>query len=136
MAREIKFRGMRIDNEEWTVGDLINLHDGRRFIIDNKFGASIDGSGNFINTEAPFVNQVLPETIGQLVGIKNEFGFDIYEGDIIHSDQWQPTTYQVCYDRGAFYIAGADKHEVANIKYAEGFKVIGNIHENPELINF
>jgi uncharacterized phage protein (TIGR01671 family) len=70
----------------------------------------------------------------QFTGLTDKHGKEIYEGDIIHSDQWQPSTYQICYDRGAFYIAGADKHEVADIKYAEGFKVIGNIHENPELL--
>lgn len=132
--RIIKFRGKRKDNGEFTYGDLINLHDGRRFIIDNRFGACIDDKCNFINTEAPFVNEVIPESVGQLVGIENEHGFSVYDGDIIYSDQWKPTTYQVCYDRGAFYIAGADRHEVADIKYAEQFKVIGNIHQNPELL--
>lgn len=53
----------RVDNGEMVRGDLINLHDGRKYIIDNRFGACIDNVGNFINTEAPFVNQVDPATV-------------------------------------------------------------------------
>jgi hypothetical protein len=119
--REIRFRGL-FENGEWVYGYLYQDETGS-YIKPSKKGSRF-GCGL----------PVLPESIGQFVGIKNEFGFDIYDGDIIHSNQWKPTTYQVCYDRGAFYIAGADKHEVADIKYAEGFKVIGNIHQNSELL--
>ncbi len=51
------FRGLRTDGEGCVYGDLINLHDGRKFIIDNRFGACIDDKGNCINTEAPFVRK-------------------------------------------------------------------------------
>ena len=66
--REILFRGKRKDNWEWVQGDLIQLHDERKFVVDNKFGACIDDKGNFINTESPFVCEVIPETIGQYTG--------------------------------------------------------------------
>lgn len=87
--------------------------------------------GELISNESFALHNVI---IMQLVGIKNEHGFSVYEGDIIYSDQWNPTTYQVCFDRGAFYIAGKGEEEVADIKYAEQFKVIGNVHEHPHLI--
>lgn len=126
MSREIKFRGKRLDNGEWVYG---------YFSVFPKDG-EIKNIITYLNEEGKYkAIEIDPTTLGQLVGIKNEFGFDIYDGDIIHSNQWNPTTYQVCFDRGAFYIAGSDKHEVADIKYAEQFKVIGNIYENPELLN-
>ena len=80
--REILFRGKRIDNGEWVYGDLIQLHNQRNFIINNKFGACIDDKGNFINTESPFVCEVIPETIGQHTGLTAN-GTKIFEGDIL-----------------------------------------------------
>lgn len=79
--REILFKAKRKDNNEWTYGDLIQLYDGRRFIIDNKFGACIDDKGNFINTEKPFVNEVIPETICQYIGLTDKNGVKIFEND-------------------------------------------------------
>ena len=83
MNREILFRGKRVDNGEWVYGDLIQLHDGRKYIIDNKFGACIDDKGNFINTKSPFVNEVMPKTVSQYTGLKDKNGKKIFEGDIV-----------------------------------------------------
>lgn len=122
--REIKFRGKSLDTNRWVYGYAVFDSTLENATIVNKQGI------NEMHLWA-----VEPKSVSQLVGIKNEYGFDIYEGDIIHSDQWNPSTYQVCFDRGAFYIADKNKEEVADIKYAEQFKVIGNIYENPELLN-
>lgn len=124
MNREIKFRGKRTDNGEWVYGYYVIDPKGQHKIYWQPFAESTSNTYHIVD----------PKSVGQLVGIENEHGFSVYEGDIIHSDQWKPTTYQVCYDRGAFYIAGADRHEVADIKYAEQFKVIGNTTDNPELL--
>lgn len=81
--KDIKFRGKRIDNKQWTYGDLIQLlgkqGNGRKFIVDNRFGACIDENGNFINTEAPFVNEIDPSTVEQYAGFRGRDGKEVYE---------------------------------------------------------
>ena len=138
--REILFRG-KTDKGEWVYGDLIQLHNGRRFIINNKFGACIDDKGNFINTEAPFVYDVIPETVGQYTGLTDKNGTKIFEGDLLRVTDDNGETnlcscgvgYVLFYD-GVWYICDEVNdglYDVNNIYYIE---VIGNIHDNPELL--
>lgn len=137
--REIKFRGQRIDNGEWTTGDLIQLlgeqGKGRKFVVDNKFGACIDNLGNFINTEAPFVNEIHPETVGQYTGLQDRNGNDIYEGDIVYfCDKTIPRW--IKFHNGAFtlYEGESRRLTLGEIWPNKDLEVIGSIHSNPELL--
>lgn len=71
MKREIKFRGKRIDNGEWIVGNLI----GTDVIV----GDIVDWDDEYFCTE--FWLKVDPETVGQYTGLPDEDGTDIYERD-------------------------------------------------------
>lgn len=131
--RDYIFRGKRKDNGQWTCGDLIQLlgeqGQGRKFIVDNRFGACIDNEGNFMNTEAPFVNEVDPETVGQFTGLKDRNGKDIYEGDIVQDSEF--VNGAVVFQEGCFQAIFSRTdwdylHEIV-------VDVIGNIYENPEL---
>ena len=137
--REILFRGKRKDNWEWVQGDLIQLHDERKFVVDNKFGACIDDKGNFINTESPFVCEVIPETIGQYTGLTDKNGKKIFEGDIVKihydSDIWGNNR-EVVFEEGQWFFKDNAKTQKSYIG-AWGnsvVEVIGNIHDNPELL--
>lgn len=96
--REIKFRGKCLDNGHWLYGDLIQLlgeqGNGRKFIVNNQFGACIDQKGNFINTGSPFVNEVDPETVSQFAGLHDLSYYEIYQGDIIENTAMHVKNYR------------------------------------------
>ena len=89
--RETLFGGTRKDNGSWVEGDLIQLHDGRKFIVNNKFGACLDNKGNFINTEAPAVDQVrerLIEILREPVPVINGYNeIGVSQMDIVDAEK-------------------------------------------------
>ena len=143
--REILFRGKRIDNGKWVEGDLLyNRIDGReneRRIGDIYFtqGEKIEGTA---------VYNVIPETVGQYTGLIDKNGKKIFEGDIFKTKTndifiigfgaYFPKDY--CLYRfweyecwGLFAYDRKKQYQLSNNPNL--FEVIGNIHDNPELLS-
>lgn len=124
--REIKFRGKRLDNGEWLYGSLVILN-GRYFIFDDANRHEVD-----------------PTTVGEFTGLKDKNGKEIYEGDVIRSPLSEDKTrpHRIFYHTGnaAFMGALVDRKELCYLRldqdwiYKFGKEVIGNIHDNPELL--
>lgn len=124
--REIKSRGKRLDNGEWIYGSLLVSH----FKDDKKERYFITQfSGNYT-----FEHEVDPATVGQYTGLKDKNGKEICEGDILLDESG---TYAVVgYSMGAFYV---DFGEGFDLQYFtecihEICEVVGNIHDDPELL--
>lgn len=146
MKREILFRGKRIDNGEWMNGNYNNVN-GKAYIFPEDAPDSYD---NY---------QVDPATIGQYTGLTDKNGNKIFEGDIVaftfHSDLAEHAhlkerpeiteNHVILFHDGAFWmkrIVVPDSltaqiygtRTVLESLWKHRVEVVGNIHDNPELL--
>jgi uncharacterized phage protein (TIGR01671 family) len=143
--REIIFRGKGRDNGKWYEGDLGTVAH-KRFIDDGKHNA-----------------RVIPETVGQFTGLTDINGKRIFEGDIlkvqtrVYVEEDNPvfgkmkalsegkrTRYwvvewgnQTC-GGASWYFYGKDRRfnrrASKSTLWNSEAEVVGNIHDNPELM--
>ncbi|MGJ0332521.1 YopX family protein [Aliarcobacter cryaerophilus] len=131
--REIKFRGFSKTLNKWIIG-VPYFSEGNWWILVDENTKSDD-----IGTGSYFVDK---NSIGQHTGLKDKNGVKIYEDDIVTIMDCEPSLYKICYwdnnfKWGVEYI-GNDKtnwqyENLEEFSY-EDFEVIGNIYENPELL--
>ena len=124
--RTIKFRGKLKSNGNWEYGDL--LHDN----FDACYIYPIEVGDLYKN------NEVIPETIGQFTGLYDCEGKEIFEGDILRFGNSQSGVCEVKWNEhiAAFCIRFYFKDEIGSRPLGGGveFAIIGNIHDNPELL--
>lgn len=120
--RTIKFRG-RDCNDNWHYGSLIQYKSGDVAI------ANFERYGYECTTM--YRINVDPETIGQFTGMTDKNGKEIYEGDIVKYNK--EVTQVKCDIRTARYILFDGRISYSLID-DENYEVIGNIHDNPELL--
>lgn len=87
------------------------------------------------------LHEVIPETVGRCTGLKDKKGKLIFEGDMTITDKFSTpeTRYTIVYDKeiATFigqYKKGCIKHFTTFDGDSNCFEVIGNIHDNPELL--
>ena len=121
--REILFRGKRIDNGEWVQGYYFKIWD-EHYIC----WGTTNGEVNKL--------LVIPETVGQYTGLKDNNGVKIFEGDIVRYG------YTVTYIDGqdsnnlgmnvGFYTQRDDFESWAQMEAGGEYEIIGNIYETTE----
>ena len=124
--REVIFRGKRTDNGEWVKGYLYITHIGAHEI------GSYDAE---INIER-LTFDVIPETVGQYTGLTDKNGVKIFEGDIVSLVKHDGLIYKVVYVPCRYELVNSKGVNcfVLDIYKSENIEVIGNIHDNPELL--
>ena len=126
--REILFRGKSLIDNEWVIGAGVYKSEGYTWIItDDATKAENRGTGS---------DAIIPETVGQYTGLTDKNGKRIFEGDIVKG-AWG-TVFVVFYDECylQFRAKKADSYarEIDYYGFSHEIEVIGNIHDNPELL--
>lgn len=147
MNREILFRGKRIDNGEWAYGYYLPWH-AVTDLQDNEPYAQIFEEhkikGKYV---AKGWVRVKFNTVGQYTGLTDKNGNKIFEGDIIRFDDELYTVQRECDTAGGNWaetgfilkhIGGSDyvyfTDTIDDWECECQVFVIGNIHDNPELL--
>lgn len=127
-----RFRGRNIETGEWVYGHLFYFNDVRHFISPK--GTDVVGGYGGAPAKYRLENlvcfEIVPETVGQSTGLKDLKGVEIFEGDIIvweYSEKPQ----EVFWDNSICGFSTKHYHLWRTVKKV---KVIGNIYENPELL--
>lgn len=121
MKREILFRGKRADNGELVISDSLMQVKGQNPRLWVEFDGWVE---------------VIPETVGQFTGLTDKNGKKIFEGDILKGC-WK-MIFEVYYDDcllqfRAKTVDGFNK-DIDYYGYPHQIEVIGNIYNNPELL--
>lgn len=124
--RKIKFRAKY--DKDWVYGYYIGNDDNKVCIV------PIDS----IDYQEILIDNVLcyhcdSETLGQFTSLYDKDNKEIYEGDIL---DWNGLIVEVRFVRGVFeFLINGNYDDTINSSDTSLFsKVIGNIHDNPNLI--
>lgn len=140
--REILFRGKRIKDGMWIYGYPLVDDADCSAKAEGKCCCLHDGSNAYINRWIDDFHEyeseeVFRETIGQYTGLTDKNGVKIFEGDIlrnnggekfvvVYSGKWVRFVAQETENGLTYEWSMWDANKVA--------EVIGNIHDNPEML--
>lgn len=136
-----KFRGKRKDNGEWVVGvpipnSFCNVVHMIPILLTDKVAYPPERLHEYLI-------EIVPETLGQSTGLKDKNDVEIFEGDVIGSQNKDRSNWYVSHHKIVWHDTGFFGKQICSRSFIglehwtrgeNGYVVIGNIYENPELL--
>lgn len=127
MMREILFRGRTENKKKWFEG-YYTLHGYKIGTIEEEIYPTITPFNDW-------QRKVDPKTVGQFTGLNDKNGKKIFEGDILQFLAYGTVyTGKVEFLNGAFWVKCRFHDRIGAIVYEFKPEIIGNIYDNPELL--
>ena len=128
--REILFHGKRADNGEWVEGFYLYTNENTQPVIIDMECCS---------------NVITPETVGQFTGLTDRNGKKIFEGDICKFKRFNDvhigkvvfnvtTASFIMWYQPIVGAYGEKATQKMLLSVCDNIEVVGNIHDNPELM--
>lgn len=126
--RKIIFRAKKTTDKEWVLGGYV-----QSIQTDKKTGFNRDT--HFIMENNGLANEVDPETVCQYTGVRDRYGNEVFEGDIVsapftgYAGKTEERKGVVEFVNGAFSVNWYDSEEYVKnfVGYVNDIEVVGNI---------
>lgn len=124
--REILFRGKAVNlnngSKDFVFGQYVQNRDGKFICSDTRENGKQK-------------HQVIEKTVGQYTGLTDKNGKKIFEGDIVLYTRDEEVGQISYHESEAMFVAEFDTWFTDfDHLYGKDLEVIGNIHDNPELL--
>lgn len=136
--REIKFRGKCLSGK-WVYGDLVHFTntegvDSSVIITGHQATAESNDFDYALCYARNEFKIVIPASVGQFTGLHDKCGAEIYEGHIVRFDNHLQGVSKVLYEGGQYTVESKNYSTALTYRIAKHIVIIGNIHDNPELL--
>lgn len=138
--REILFRGKQITDGVWVIGGIDTSTDEKPYILKRaryRPDTRDWDTAEYYEKNPTYTRaciEVVPETVGQWTGLTDKNGKKIFEGDIVYNGSGDPGIVKWFYGSFVIHFTNGDVWDVSQYIKEEYTEVIGNIHDNPELL--
>ena len=124
------YRGKRKDNGEWVEGYYVHAPVRTNVQCIDDYVIK-----HLIITSEGLIYEIIPETLGQYTGLNDKNRKNVFEGDILNCCSFSGTVFEndVVYWSDLFLMFKVSKHCLYGDSEQE-YEIIGNIHDNPELL--
>lgn len=140
--REILFRGKRKDTGEWAYGYFVSQGNETYIFEQAEVDKGIDLGGSLDCCE---MREVIPESLGQYIGLIDRINNKVFEGDILEYRGMFRDARRIIigYDAASYTYASVTRFfrdiydPIDDNEYGvciDTYEVVGNLHDNPELL--